>query len=304
MASVAANSVVDVEDLPNGPSEMLREELVEQGVPRDTSEDNHQAVRSSLQMALETGCLQYGRIWVTLVASLVLGMFGVLLWSDQIYSAHRHDYCDQPLGFMLRFLYMLVAVNAFRNEIVRIVLCFTPSADEPGAEPLRVTLFRRISVLAMFFWPCVAAWMLGQSSKCSPELLSAVRVVTIYYASVAGVVFLLPACFITALLCLIRRGLIRHPETRLAAPDGLIDQLPVIPYDAELFEDGVPGGYSTACPICLDAFEAERPISRTPCGQSGHAFHTDCLRGWLQCARTCPLCRVDLAEAAEADLEG
>merc|ERR1711862_303648 len=60
-------------------------------------------------------------------------------------------------------------------------------------------------------------------------------------------------------------------------------------------------GFPDSCPICLEKFGPEQRITRTPCranaNQQDHVFHTECLRGWLQRARTCPLCRLDLVEA-------
>jgi len=137
--------------------------------------------------------------------------------------------------------------------------------------------------------------MLSKTQKCSSQLINAVWVITAYYAVVAVVAIIMPACLISVMLCLVRRGLIRAPRSRHAAPEGLIDQLPKVQFVEELFDDS---NYPVACPICLDTFDAERPITRTLCTKtpSGHAFHTDCLQGWLRCARTCPLCRQDLTE--------
>ena len=42
------------------------------------------------------------------------------------------------------------------------------------------------------------------------------------------------------------------------------------------------------------SLEIDRPeaIVQTPCG---HVFHRRCLGGWMQVARSCPLCRADVA---------
>ena len=49
-------------------------------------------------------------------------------------------------------------------------------------------------------------------------------------------------------------------------------------------------------------------IRRTPCN---HYIHEDCLKGWLQQAQSCPLCRANLhsygaedVEKGEGDAEG
>merc|ERR1719198_2952083 len=96
------------------------------------------------------------------------------------------------------------------------------------------------------------------------------------------------------MLCLVRRGLVRLPRNRGAAPENLIGELPLVPFSAETFDDtGRAGCFPTACPVCLEDFDEDRTISRTPCE---HVFHTECLRGWLEVARACPLCRQDLTE--------
>merc|ERR1719240_2237274 len=134
--------------------------------------------------------------------------------------------------------------------------------------------------------------MLSQTKDCSRQLKMVVRIVIIYYGVVALVLVILPAVLFVVYLVLIRRGCV--PIHRNAAPEGLIDQLPRIDYDPALFDDAVVHGYPSSCPLCLDAFDGQSPILCTRCTLRGHVFHKHCLRGWMQCARTCPLCRADL----------
>merc|ERR1719401_2472200 len=47
-----------------------------------------------------------------------------------------------------------------------------------------------------------------------------------------------------------------------------------------------------SCSICLEDFDEETPFVKTK--SCSHLFHKQCLRGWLQVNRTCPLCREDL----------
>lgn len=268
------------------------EELMQPEMP--TAEANRLAVRASLQTVLEVSFERWGSCWICTIVLLVLGMIGVLIWSEWIYDQHRDDACDQPLAMMLRVLYVIAAVLALQREIIRHVLCYNMLRDGPE-EPFRVKIFRRGTLIAMVFWPIVGAIMLSKVHKCSSPLINAVSVITAYYIVVAVVAIIMPAFLISVMLCLIRRGFIRAPRSRHAAPEGLIDQLPQVQFVQELFDDT---NYPVACPICLDAFDAERPITRTVCAKTpnGHAFHTDCLQGWLRCARTCPLCRQDLTE--------
>lgn len=277
-----------------------QEALVEQGLP--TPEAHRLAVRSSLQAALEVGFERWGKIWLCAAILLVLGMFGVLIVSQWIYDTHRDDPCDQPFALMLRILYVITAVHAFQKEITKHILCYNGFQDGP-VEPCRVVLFRRASSVATVLWPLVATYMLTQTKKCSSELKLAIQVITAYYALVLLVAIIIPACLVTVLLFLIRHGLVPLPRSRHAAPDDLIDQLPKVEYDPAVFDDeGAPGCHPSACPICLDGFSTERSITKTFCAPSGHAFHTDCLQGWLQCAKTCPLCRLDLTTSADPEM--
>lgn len=139
-------------------------------------------------------------------------------------------------------------------------------------------------------------------NKCDQRLINVMYGLLYYYLAVFTIGLLLPTFTITVMLCLIRRGWVRAPRSRDAAPEGLIEELPVLTFDPEIFVDGREGCYPAACSICLEDFSGDKPITKTPCDQGvKHAFHTECLKGWLQVARTCPLCRVDLTTgAAEA----
>jgi hypothetical protein len=57
----------------------------------------------------------------------------------------------------------------------------------------------------------------------------------------------------------------------------------------------VPGA-PTECSICCNAFDDSEEIKMTPCK---HYFHTECLGKWLKNAKSCPLCRLDLQQAAD-----
>ena len=51
---------------------------------------------------------------------------------------------------------------------------------------------------------------------------------------------------------------------------------------------------SATCAICLDA-HASRGSVRVPCG---HSFHAACIGEWARRARSCPVCRADIAHGA------
>lgn len=277
-----------------------REELLEAGPPE--AEANRLAIRSSFQNVLEVGFERWGRYWLCVVILLFLGMLCVVIWSQWVYDSCKTDnHCNQPLKLMLRLLYLIIAVYAFQREIIRHLLCYSMMRDGPE-EPCRVVLFRRLALLAMGLWPVAGTWMLLHVGPgCNPDLQHAILVIIIYYAVMVVVAVLVPACVIGVMFCCVRHGLMQPPRSANAAPEDLIERLPIVEYDPRLFDDsGDPGTYPASCAICLDTFGEDLGITRVPCGsRSHHAFHTECLRGWLHCARTCPLCRKNLTNAAD-----
>jgi len=260
-----------------------------QGVP--AQEASRRAVRASLQVALEASFSRCGFVWIYSSFALIMGLLGLMAWSWIVYQDHYRDQCDQPLALMLKIFYFMVCIYALKKEILGCCLCYDPVRDP--VEPCRVRLLMRLLYTGTLLWPVVALVMLSQIKTCSSELKTVVQVITGYYAVAALVVVALPACTISIMLCLIRRGYIR--EQRDSAPENFIEQLPIVEYEPSLFDDD-SGCYATSCSICLDSFDAEQVISRTTCGEHGHAFHRTCLDGWLQFSRTCPLCRTDVTE--------
>lgn len=273
------------------------------GAPR--TEESRELVLATLQDLLETIVERWGRLLVCTLVALLMGMLGVLVWSQTVYEEHKGDGCDVPLAFMLRLICIIAIAQVFQRELIRTLLCYEGGRDNLGErEPCRVRLFRRSSILAVISWPAAAMIMLSYSRRCSSSLVMAVKVLVAYYAVFVFIVIILPAFVLPTLLFMIRRGWIRAPRHGNAAPDDLIERLPQVAFDPSMFSEEASDGYPSACPICLDLFSAERQITRTPCGESvGHAFHTECLRGWLRVARGCPLCRTDLLEAMDASGE-
>lgn len=267
-------------------------------------EAGREHVLETLQDLLETIFDRWGRLMVCTLVLLIMGMMGVLLWSETVYERHKEDMCDVPLAFMLRLIGIIAIVQVFQRELIRGFLCYGGRSATGEREPFRVRFFKRSLILAVICWPAVAMFMLSCSRNCSSSLVLAVQVLVAYYAFFVGIVIVLPVFLLPIVLCMIRRGWIRAPRNGNAAPDDLIDRLPQIAFEPSRFSDEASSGYPSACPICLDPFNSERPITRTPCGQNlGHVFHTECLRGWLHMARACPLCRTDLLEALDASAE-
>ncbi|CAJ1406300.1 unnamed protein product [Effrenium voratum] len=260
--------------------------------------ENSRTVRASLAQVVEVSLARWARVVMCLAMLLLAGLLVVLTWAELVYSGHEDDQCDQPLAAMLRLIFIIVMVQAMQKTIVRHCLCYDMAEDGP-MEPLRVRLFRALALLAAMLWPVVAGWMLLRSHSCSADLKAAVAVILGYYAALVILVLLLPAFVLSVMLCLIRRGLVALPRMPGAAPEGTLEQLPVIDFDEARFNDA-PSGLPSSCAVCLDAFNAQKVIVQTSCG---HVFHRSCLGGWLQVARSCPLCRSEMAGPELADLE-
>merc|ERR1711988_214281 len=60
---------------------------------------------------------------------------------------------------------------------------------------------------------------------------------------------------------------------------------PCEPCEAEVYDE-------VECMICLCGFEDNVPCQRLPCCPQ-HAFHFECITGWLNAKRQCPLCDRD-----------
>lgn len=227
-------------------------------------------------------------IWFCAVVVFVLGLVGLLFWSQVVYSDHYSDPCDQPLALMLRLILVIVLVQVVQRDFVRYCLCYDMHRDGP-TPPCRVVLFKGLSILAAMAWPVVAAWMLWHTKECNKTLVVAVAVLVGYYVALALVLCFVPSLFLMVMLCLVRRGWLRLPSNPHAAPDGFAETLPTVAFDSARF---AAEGLATACSICLEDFGEEQPIKRTPCQ---HMFHLSCLKGWLEgYSSTCPLCREDV----------
>jgi hypothetical protein len=296
--SYLAREMAAVEpSLGDSPVPELREGLT---VPNATVDTQRRAVRESLSIAIAASIARCGKCYFLAVLSLLVGAGGVAIWSESIYEKHYNDACNEPLAPMLRIFYVLGLAIVFQSEITRWCLCYNPASDGPEV-PMRVAIFRCSTRMAIVTWPLIATVMLAASSSCSQDLRSAVRMIVLYYLLLVVVIIVIPAFFISIMLVLVRRGLVRAPVTGDRAPEGFIDNLQVVAYEPSRFDDQ-DGDFSSTCAICLDNFGQGQKISRTPCPQgAGHAFHTECLSGWLQCSRTCPLCRVNLVDAASND---
>merc|ERR1712087_250274 len=167
--------------------------------------------------------------------------------------------------------------------------------------PTRVWLYNLPFLIFTFAWNCAGLhWVsidgkdsspdLPPCQEVAPGLYSAVRVYSSFNLAITLFMYVNMFGFVQLLRVALRRGLLR---TNNAAPSGSLDTNT----EAVSFED-VALADSSACSICLENFDTEHPIVKTK--SCKHLFHRQCLKGWLQVNRTCPLCRHDLGKLSSA----
>lgn len=255
---------------------------------------SHDVVRTNLAQALNLGMSRRRRCWVFLLLSLIVIGIYLATWTENTFEQHAKDFSNTPLALMMRPLYIIALLNCFQSEIIG---CFcTRDADSHGSEePTNIMAFKNLTRTVTVLWPVVGGMLLLHTNKVDANLVAAMRILLFYYVALFTVAVLLPAVSITLMVRLIRRGWVRFPQRPPVAPEKLLDQLQPVAYVPALFVDNKDGCYPAACAICLESFSSDRAIVRTNCSPSrGHAFHKDCLRGWLEVSGTCPLCRIDL----------
>jgi hypothetical protein len=107
-----------------------------------------------------------------------------------------------------------------------------------------------------------------------------------------GLLISMACCMLVVLHARLRSK--RLAVQRRSAPAVLVGEIATVPYERGLFGEGGGARYHAECPICLEMFGPGGEIKVLRCG---HAFHKDCLEGWLQRSRTCALCREEVAPA-------
>eukprot|EP00931_Biecheleriopsis_adriatica_P102733 TRINITY_DN77671_c0_g1_i1.p1 TRINITY_DN77671_c0_g1~~TRINITY_DN77671_c0_g1_i1.p1 ORF type:complete len:337 (+),score=37.41 TRINITY_DN77671_c0_g1_i1:23-1033(+) len=240
-------------------------------------------------------------------------LFFIYLRAWFVMLFHAADACDVPLdGWLSIYLCYTVVMVFWRPAVLR-VICRWSRADVHDAGPFRVRLLERLNPAIAIAWLLLGRSLLAQSKTCSetsPGLYGFVQ----WFSKVAFIphsLHLALICIrglgIILLLWLARRGALRPLLMGLAdrgflhasgaASPNAINEMEIVQYDPALFadpEDSLDTRPQGECCICLEAYNGEQTIRRTPCG---HMMHHECLKLWLQAARTCPACRSDVEVA-------
>jgi len=186
-----------------------------------------------------------------------------------------------------------------------------PDTDMSTEDANRQRSRARGGLFVSTLWLVFGYVLTHRASRC--EVTSAVLYNWCRFLSIFGICIgavltsfpLLVVCFVLAYHRMIAQGWIKSPN---AARDDTIEQLEQVKFVDRAFGEmasaaGVAGGHGSEdqalprdCCCCMEAFDAVKPIVRTPCG---HYYHQECLKQWLKAARTCPLCRSDLDALSE-----
>ena len=200
--------------------------------------------------------------------------------------------CDKPIRvYVWGFIGLLCWFSWFQNLFIKHCLGFDPATSGPE-RPWRVQVYHVVWQLLNVGWNVLGlVWIVNSETcqKTAPQMFESARVLVFLQLTV----YVLIALAMVALVWMV--WAIRHghgPKTN-AAPEGFVDSLSVMEFDAALFDDD---RYPKECSICYDPFKSEqgeRAIVKTPCG---HVYHKECIGNWLQSQRSCPICRTDMVD--------
>ena len=234
----------------------------------------------------------------------------ILCWVvlTSAYVVSIEDECDVPLKLFFWLATVQLVVDVFRNDIIRVFLCWDTNSTQ--RMPCRVILYNAsyliyaLVVLRLGVY-CVFIESTTCNETASQLFLTSSIFVTLCLAAWGTIVigYLLPFCVVAALLTT-NRYIIPPPVNRrdnasnpfsmfssaAGAPPGCIDELAVIHLQ------DFPVDYPRECCICIENFAWTEMIVETECC---HVFHKECCREWLKQARTCPMCRTEIATEAE-----
>lgn len=288
----AGRKAVTVLQRASNRSPVTREELMEQGLSLAVADARivHDHEREVLDQNFACWILGF----MVIVCVSVPSMLGLLLWLVIAYHNNMNTACSVPLQTYALVVFAVVSTQALRSCLLRLLCRWSLDADNPGPVPARVKLYHLAVTAFAFVWHCIGIyWVFSDSnidatkpacSKAVPQLYNAARAY-----SLCSVIF--TAFFIvniigahTILRFAYQNGFIRAPN---AAPFGALDRNARV-VDKESFDEG-----HTSCAVCMEDYKSSEKdvIQLHACG---HVFHRQCLSGWLNVNRTCPLCREDI----------
>lgn len=300
----------EVEYMTNTPDAAIRESENRQ---RGNSVDNldqtervDDRLRARDRWSSINGKFQFVIGLVALLFSILLFLL-LLCWAClvgvYIYSFDKS--CDVPLRRYFWLVTVQIVLDIYRTDIVRSI--FRWDANSNQRIPCRVIMYNVAYLIYAYLvlHLGVDSVLLEDSSMCrhtAPELFTTSSVF-VYLSIMAWSTilfgYLVPFCVVAILLTC--NGYAPSSDsqstnrftvfpTAMSAPKGCVDRLRTI--KAHEF----PPQYPLECCICMEHFSSKDVIVATECN---HVFHKQCCREWLQQARTCPVCRIDIPAALD-----
>lgn len=280
-----------------------REALMEQGI--SGTQADAILVRVHQEEVLMVNFRRWIQCFSIVVCLLTPAMMGIMIWMMVEYSRYRKVPCDVPLQMWCLVVATIVVFNMTVNRpgrngsfIARFVCRWTPDPEVPRMPPMRVRLYNGLVALFIFSWNIYGLALVVSSGSSSseepacvevtPELFSSVKFYVALNLTFTVFFYVNMVGFSRVLALLLRRGML---HTDRAAPKGTLeDSTEVVEEGAAVLLD------QSTCPVCLDEYATSKDALKIKA--CGHVFHKQCLQGWLNVNRNCPVCRRDLTDCA------
>mmetsp|Transcript_14904 Transcript_14904/g.32181 ORF Transcript_14904/g.32181 Transcript_14904/m.32181 type:complete len:385 (-) Transcript_14904:219-1373(-) len=279
----------------NQPQHVTRMELIENGM--SAFEADARMVRQHENEVLQAHFMRW--VLCSFVVWTMIMAIGLALqvWVIVEYCFSDQKECAVPLYTFVRVTLVLWVIRLFSSCVIdRCICCWNPDPEAQEPPPCRVMCKNMLLALFDFVWVIVLGlhWIVsdgpdGDLPACeslSPDLFAAVKGYVSFHLASLAYVWLNIIGLRQMLTMLMRRGLLR---TSNAAPPGAFEKNTQNVKVSEIDIEENP-----SCPICMEDYSDAVEICKT--SACGHVFHKQCLKNWLQTARSCPICRNDLGE--------
>jgi len=222
----------------------------------------------------------------------------VLCWAVLQFSWGR-DTVPECEGDYQNWMALFMAGLIFNVTIARVIK-YQMGHRRNQPEPRNVKLFNIGTCVfyIVFYLVGVVLSTLDSNAACKeadPQAFNSWQALCIFGFAVQFMIWGGVGIFATFMLYLARNGMLNDGDN--AAPSDTVEKLETV--SAE-----VANKNEACCAICLEEFggngggggggEEGMEAKRTHCG---HVFHQRCLENWFKVAKSCPVCRKDVAGA-------
>eukprot|EP00439_Symbiodinium_sp_Y106_P020549 s2018_g2.t1 len=259
-----------------GPAHVDRDDLLARGMTNQQVDAIE--VQARIAEELRAHIVRWVLCFMCTLCVVGVTSFGLMIWLI----------ISQGPGWYFIKIYMFL----FHKYVIRCVCRYDPR-ENPTPPPWYVKLYNLLFPTFDFVWNITGIVLAATSKTCStimPDVYHSI----LAFASCGlfiAVWFLINAVGLQVILAyMMRHGML--PPSENAAPKGTIEKQEVFKFDSNH-----DWGDNNCCSICLEEWSGRKEIRKTACG---HFYHTDCLKGWLNVNRNCPLCRTDLVTGQAA----